>query len=103
MTRTRISLSTKTMAYGNRDNNSRRTPSSLGNPITGPLGPGVLPRRREESKATITTEDVAEIAKRKGSLHGLVTPLGDGIVVCPIDLPSSAQAAWQQNRLALKA
>jgi hypothetical protein len=55
------------------------------------------------SKLPITTEDVAEIAKRKVSLHGLVTPLGYGIVVYPIDLPNSAQAARQQSRLALKA
>jgi hypothetical protein len=56
------------------------------------------------SKATITTpDDVAEIVKQGGSLHGLWSPLGYGIVVYLIDLPNSAQAARQQSRLALKA
>jgi hypothetical protein len=31
-----VSVSTKTIAYGNRASNLRRTPSSRGSPITGP-------------------------------------------------------------------
>ena len=56
------------------------------------------------SKATITTpDDVAEIVKREGALYGLWSPLGYGVLVYPIELPNSAQAARAQNHLALKA
>src|SRR5690242_2192107 len=47
-----------------------------------PMGQKVAPVMLR-SNARLTTDDVAEIVKRKGSLHGLVTPLGDGIVVPP--------------------